>query len=319
MRILNKFTLGLGAVCVTSIAMGTTAFAANCPAGYPDANINFQVGYGAGGGTDAVARKIASDFEATTGWTIVVQNKPGASGGVMAKGLLARKADGLTIGVVSNTTVVINPHVNAGIGYTRNDFAYLGTGMVLNYGLVALKDKPYDNLEEFIAMAKEKGRATVAVGATTHTIAVNAIAEHFGVKLVSIPGKGSAAALKEALGGHVDATIQSAAHVSQIKAGKMVQLATLTPNRAPYAPEAKTLIESGMNVSFEGHIIFIVAKDTPKEILTCLSEHLAEVTNSDDYNKFLAGRSAVSGNLGPAGTAKWVADASEFYKAKLGK
>ncbi|MBL1405324.1 MAG: hypothetical protein COC17_01385 [Hyphomicrobiales bacterium] len=319
MKSLNKFTLSLAAVCVTGIATGTAAMAANCPAGFPGANVNFQVGYGAGGGTDTVARKVASDLEVATGWTIVVQNKPGASGGVMAKGLLGRKADGLTIGVASNTTVVINPHVNADIGYTHNDFAYLGTGMVLNYGLVALADKPYDNLEEFIAMAKEKGRATISVGAATHTIAVDAIAEHYGVKLVSVPGKGSAAALKEALGGHVDATIQSTVHVSQIKAGKMVQLATLTPNRAPYAPDAKTLLENGMDLSIEGHIIFLVAKDTPKEILTCLSEHLAEVTNSDEYTKFLAGRSAVSGNMGPQGTAKWVADASVFYGKKLAK
>lgn len=319
MKILNKITLGLAAVCVTGIAMGTTAMAANCPAGFPGTNINFQVGYGAGGGTDTVARKVASDLEVITGWTIVVQNKPGASGGVMAKGLLGRKADGLTIGVASNTTVAINPHVNADIGYTHDDFAYLGTGMVLNYGLVALADKPYGNLEEFIAMAKEKGRATISVGAATHTIAVDAIAEHYGVKLVSVPGKGSAAALKEALGGHVDATIQSTVHVSQIKAGKMVQLATLTPKRAPYAPDAKTLLESGMSVSFEGHIIFIVAKDTPKEILTCLSEHLAKVTSSDEYTKFLAGRSAVAGNMGPQGTAKWVADTSAFYGKKLAK
>lgn len=319
MKSLNKFTLSLAAVCVTGIATGTAAMAANCPAGFPGANVNFQVGYGAGGGTDTVARKVASDLEVATGWTIVVQNKPGASGGVMAKGLLGRKADGLTIGVASNTTVVINPHVNADIGYTHNDFAYLGTGMVLNYGLVALTEKPYDNLEEFIAMAKEKGRATISVGAATHTIAVDAIAEHYGVKLVSVPGKGSAAALKEALGGHVDATIQSTVHVSQIKAGKMVQLATLTPNRAPYAPDAKTLLENGMELSIEGHIIFLVAKDTPKEILTCLSEHIAEVTSSGEYTKFLAGRSAVAGNMGPQGTAKWVADASAFYGKKLAK
>ena len=315
MRNYGSFLLCLAAVSMT----GTAALAASCPDGYPGDNVNFYVGYGAGGGTDTVARKVASDIETATDWTIVVDNKPGASGGVMARGLLDGDADGLTIGVVSNTTVAINPHVNADIGYSHDDFGYLGTGMVLNYGLVTLADNPYDTLEEFVAMAKEKGRATVSVGASSHTIAVETIAEHFGIKLVAVPGKGSAAALQEALGGHVDATIQGAAHVSQIKAGKMVQLSTLTENRAAYAPDTMTALESGVDLSIEGHIIFIVNKDTPKEIQSCLAEALAAVTDSQDYVDFLAGRDATPGNMGPDGTAKWVADASAFYAEKLSK
>lgn len=315
MQINKTFVLCLAAAGMT----GTAALAASCPDGYPDGNVNFLVGYGAGGGTDTVARKVATDIETATGWTIVVDNKPGASGGVMAKGLIDGDADGLTIGVVSNTTVAINPHVNADIGYTHNDFGYLGTGMVLNYGLVTLADNPYDTLEEFVAMAKEKGRATIAVGASSHTIAVDTIADHYGIELVAVPGKGSAAALQEALGGHVDATIQGAAHVPQIEAGKMVQLSTLTANRAPYAPDTQTALESGVDLSIEGHIIFIVNKDTPTEIQSCLSEALADVTSSQEYVDFLAGRSAVPGNMGPDGTAEWVATASAFYADKLAK
>lgn len=309
------FLIGMAAAGLTA----TTAIANSCPAGYPAGNLNFYVGYGAGGGTDTVARKVASDIETATGWTVVVDNKPGASGGVMARGLLEGAADGMTIGVVSNTTVAINPHVNAAIGYSHDDFGYLGTGMVLNYGLVTLAENPYDTLEEFVAMAKEKGRATISVGASSHTVAVDSIAEHYGISLVAVPGKGSAAALQEALGGHVDATIQGAAHVPQIKAGKMVQLSTLTESRAPYAPDTKTALESGVDLSIEGHIIFIVNKDTPAEIQTCLAEAVEQVTSSQDYIDFLAGRSAVPGNMGPMGTAEWVAKASAFYEKKLAK
>lgn len=315
MKLKRTLLIGLASAGIA----GSTAFAASCPDGYPAGNVNFLVGYGAGGGTDTVARKVATDIETATGWTIVVDNKPGASGGVMAKGLIDADADGMTVGVVSNTTVAINPHVNADIGYTHDDFGYLGTGMVLNYGLVTLADNPYGTLEEFVEMAKEKGRATVSVGASSHTIAVDTIAEHYGIRLIAVPGKGSAAALQEALGGHVDATIQGAAHVPQIEAGKMVQLATLTQNRAPYAPDAMTALESGVDLSIEGHIIFIINKDTPAEIQTCLAEALESVTSSQDYIDFLAGRSAVPGNMGPEGTADWVATASAFYAQKLAK
>ncbi len=315
MNYLGTLMFGLAAAGLTA----TTAFAQSCPEGYPGDNINFLVGYGAGGGTDTVARRVASDIETATGWTIVVDNRPGASGGVMARGLLDAEADGLTIGVVSNTTVAINPHVNDAIGYTHGDFAYLGTGMVLNYGLVTLADNPYSTLEEFVDFAREKGRATVSVGASSHTIAVDTLSEHFDIDLVAVPGKGSAAALQEALGGHVDATIQGAAHVPQIAAGAMVQLATLTANRASYAPDTMTTMESGVDLSIEGHIIFIMNGETPADIQACLADAIAGVTSSDAYVEFLAGRAAVPGNMGPEGTAAWVADASAFYEAKLAK
>jgi tripartite-type tricarboxylate transporter receptor subunit TctC len=315
MHIKTSFIVGLTAVTLSA----TSTYANSCPEGYPGGNINFLVGYGAGGGTDTVARRVASDIETATGWTIVVDNRPGASGGVMARGLLDGDADGMTVGVVSNTTVAINPHVNADIGYTHDDFTYLGTGMVLNYGLVALTDAPYGTLEEFVDYARDKGRATISVGASSHTIAVDTLAEHFDIDLVAVPGKGSAAALQEALGGHVDATIQGAAHVPQIEAGKMVQLATLTANRAAYAPDTMTAVESGVDLSIEGHIIFIMNVDTPAELQTCLADALETVTSSDAYVEFLAGRSAVPGNMGPDGTAKWVADASAFYAERLAK
>lgn len=313
MNITKTIAIGLTAAGLTA----TGAVAQACPAGYPGDNINFLVGFGAGGGTDLVARRVASDIEAATGWTIVVDNRPGASGGVMARGLLDGDADGLTVGVVSNTTVAINPHVTADIGYTHEDFAYLGTGMVLNYGLVTLAENPYATLEEFVEYAREQGRATISVGASSHTIAVTTLAEHFDIDLVAVPGQGSAAALQEALGGHVDATIQGAAHIAQIEAGAMVQLATLTANRASYAPDTMTAIESGVDLSIEGHIIFIMNGATDPAVQACLAEALANVTSSEAYVDFLAGQSAVPGNMGPEGTAAWVADASAFYETRL--
>lgn len=309
----KRLVIGLA----TAGLAATSALADTCPAGYPGDNISFLVGFGAGGGTDTVARRVASDIESATGWTIVVDNRPGASGGVMARGLLDGEADGLTIGVVSNTTVAINPHVNADIGYTHEDFAYLGTGMVLNYGLVTLAENPYATLEEFVAYAREQGRATISVGASSHTIAVATLAEHYDINLIAVPGQGSAAALQEALGGHVDATIQGDAHVPQIEAGNMVQLATLTANRASYAPDTMTAIESGVDLSIEGHIIFIMNGATDPAIQSCLADAIEAVTSSDAYVAFLAGRSAVPGNMGPEGTADWVAEASAFYEARL--
>jgi tripartite-type tricarboxylate transporter receptor subunit TctC len=298
----------------TALMMGSVgAMAAECPAGFPDKPISFLVGYGPGGGTDTVARRIAASFEETQGWTVVVENKPGANGGVMSAGLQRSTPDGYTIGVTASTTMTVNPNRDKDTPYTHADFAYLGSGMLLNFGLAAVADSPYKNLEEFVEYARKNGRATISVAGFTFEILVKQIAQHYGVDLVPVPAKGSANALKDALGGHVDATMQGAVHVSQIRAGKMIQLATLTGQRAKYAPDAKTLLESGVGLSAEGHIIFALPKDVPADIQKCLSGALAEATDSAGYQEFMDKLEAASANMGPDGTATHLKDQSAFY------
>ncbi|TDP01208.1 tripartite tricarboxylate transporter substrate binding protein [Marinomonas balearica] len=300
-------------------ALATPALAATCPADFPDGPIALKVGFSAGGGTDSVARKAASLLQQQQGWTVYVENHPGASGGVMAKGLLKADSKGLSIGVGSTTTLAINPYKSKDINYTYQDFNYMGTGMMLNYGLTTKSGKPYSNLEEFVEYARDKGRATVSVGSLSYEIAVRNIAKHYGVRLIPIPTKGSSRALKDALGGHVDATVQGTAHVSQIRAGKMVQLATLTSERATYAPETKTLIENGLDLAIDGHIIFFTPKHTDSQIQTCLTEALAEVTESSEYTDMMNKLQAAASNLGAEGTTSYLQATSKFYQEALAK
>lgn len=311
-----KFTQASFALisCTTLIASVGFAQAASCPAGFPADPVKFFVGYGAGGGTDLAARKVAATIEEMAGWTVVVDNKPGASGAVMATSVKDGKADGYTVGVATNTTMAIVPNQRENIKYTYEDFGFLGTGMMLNYGLAALADKPYKTLEEFIEYARENGRATVSTGSASYQVAMESVAETFGVDIVSIPTKGSSAALKDALGGHVDATVQGTVHVAQIKAGKMVQLATLTDNRAAYAPDTKTLRESGVDLSIEGHIVFFVSGNVPADVQTCLHETFSEAVESATYTEFMNKQETTASNLGPVGTTEFLSQANDFYK-----
>ncbi len=307
------------AACTALIAAAGVASAASCPAGFPDKPVNFFVGYGAGGGTDLAARKVAATIEEISGWTVVVDNKPGASGAVMATGVKNGEADGYTVGVATNTTMAIVPNQRENIEYTFEDFGFVGTGMSLNYGLAALSDKPYKTLEDFVEYARENGRATVSTGSASYQLAMEAVAEKFGVNIISVPTKGSSAAMKDALGGHVDATVQGTIHVAQIKAGEMVQLATLTDSRAAYAPDSKTLKESGVDLSIQGHIIFFVNGDVPTDVQTCLSETFAEAVSSDTYTEFVEKQATTASNLGPDGTMSFLSDANEVYKAYFAK
>lgn len=318
MKISQKLTRTVAVVTALTVPLGG-AFAAECPAGFPDKPINFSIGYGAGGGTDAIARAVAAAIENQQGWVVVPDNKPGAGGGVMAAGLMQATADGYTIGTTSVGTVALNPYNSADTPFTYEDFDYLGSGMETYYGLVALVDKPYSSFEEFIEFAKENGKATVSVAGFAQQFLIDTINEKYGTNLVILRGKGSAEALQQALGDHVDATIQGAKHVQQIEAGKMKQLASLIDHRVGYAPDSKTLIESGMDATIISHTIFMLPKGVPANIQTCLAGALDEAVQSEGYAELMTRLENVPLNLGPEGTTKIVASTAALYKAALAK
>lgn len=316
MKIICKAN-GAGLVALVLSAAPTAVLAAECPADYPSKPVQFHVGYGAGGGTDAIARAIAADMEQRQGWTVVIDNRPGAGGGVMAATLMTLPADGYTIGVGATGTVALNPYHSADTPYTYETFSYLGTAMQINYGLVSLVDKPFSTLEEFIDYARESGSATIATGGKSQEILVDQLAKHYDVNLIAVPNKGAADALQSALGGHVDATTQGTQHVQQIKAGAMNQLASLVGNRVPYAPDSPTLIELGLDATIEGQTIFMVQKGVDQAILTCLEDALDEAVKSDVYSELMQRLENEPMNLRAERTTEIIAKSANFYKSYL--
>lgn len=309
--------VGLAAAMVS--ASSAAVLAATCPAGFPDGPVTMSVGYGAGGGTDTAARTLAAEMEKATGWTIIVDNRPGAGGGVMSAALMNAEPDGLTIGAAVTGSVALNPYTSDDTPYRWQDFDYLGSSQDIGYGLSALVDKPYDTLEEFVAWAKENGGATISITGLSQEIAVAQISDHFDVELIPVPGKGAADAMQKALGGHVDATTQGTLQVEQIKAGKMKLLAALTAAREPYAPDTKTLIESGLDAQIDGQVIFYVPKGVDPEIRACLAEVLDDAVASPAFADLMTKVESQPKNYGPEGITAIIEKAATFYAGYLGK
>jgi tripartite-type tricarboxylate transporter receptor subunit TctC len=282
----------VGAALTTALLSTTSALAAQCPAGFPSKPINLVVGFGAGGGTDTISRAIASAMEQQQGWTIVVENKPGAGGANAAAWLKTQPADGYIVGATGTDAIAINPAISD-VGYTWQDFDYLGSGMQTWLGLAALKDAPFDDLPGLIKHARDKGRATVAVA-------------------------GAAEALTSALGGHVDATTQGTLHVEQIEAGTMKLVTSIIDRRVPYAADVGTLAEQGSKAQpLISHTIFMTPKGLPADVATCLAGAIDEAVKADSYLKQMASFKNEALNLGPDGNAKLVHELSEFYSNML--
>ncbi|MDF2810646.1 MAG: Argininosuccinate lyase [Microvirga sp.] len=295
------------------------ADAATCPSGFPNKPIRFVVGFGAGGGTDVIARSLASAMEKQQKWTIVVENKPGANGGGMAVWLKSQPADGYIVGINGTDAISVNPAQND-VGYTWQDFDYLGSGMQTWLGLVALSDRPYSDLAGLIAYAKAKGRATVSVAGINQEVLIRQLAEEYKVNLVAVPGTGAAEAMTSALGGHVDATTQGTLHVAQIKSGKMKQLASVIDRRVPYAPSSGTLAEQGSKAQpLNSHTMLIAPRGVSDPIKTCLTEAIDEAVRTPEYKAQMDKFENEPLNLGEKGNRDLNARLADFYRKMLAK
>jgi tripartite-type tricarboxylate transporter receptor subunit TctC len=285
-----KNKAGLTGISITAALAGvlmsaTSALAATCPEGYPSKPITFYVGFAAGGGTDAIGRSIASSIEAAEGWTIVVENKPGAAAGVMNLSLKNMAADGYHIGVSSSESMVYNP-ANGDLGYTYDEFEFLGSAMDSWNSFVALSTAPFDDIAGFVEYAREKGIATVSLAGFNQQLVVEQIAKQYGVNLVAVPGAGASESMMTALGGHVDATMQATLHIPELKSGNMKQLASLTNRRLPYAPDSGTLEEQGSTaIPIVSATTFIAPKGLDPALKTCLQEVIDTAVKSPEFKQ----------------------------------
>ena len=300
------------------LMLSNAAAAATCPAGFPNRPVSFVVGFGAGGGTDVIGRTVAAAIEQQQKWNVVVENKPGANGGVMNVWLKTRPNNGYTIGVTGTDSLTVNP-ARESVGYTWEEFDYLGSGMQTWLGMVALVDRPFNDIAGLVAHAKQTGRATISVAGASQELLIKQLATQYGVNLVAVPGAGAGEAMQTALGGHVDATTQGTLHIAQIKAGKMKQLASLIGRRVPYAPDSKTLAEQGVTADpLESHTIFFVPKGVDPAIKACLKCAIDEAVKSEGFAELMKKWDNEALNLGEDGLNRMLADNAKLYRDALG-
>lgn len=317
---LGRYLLWSTVSCVALGAQG--ALAATCPEGFPNRPINFYVGFAAGGGTDSIARTLAQAMEEKEGWTIVVENRPGAAGAVMAQSLLNMDADGHSLGLGSSDTLVFNP-TGEDLGFHYSDFDYLGSAMDSWNSFAALSSAPFDDIPSLVEYTREAGRATVAVAGFNQTLVVQQLADQYDIDLVAVPVAGTSESMMLTLGGHVDATIQGIGHLAELESGNMKQLASLTTHRLPYQPDSPTMEEQGATaLPIQSVTVLMVPKGVPDDVRTCLEEALDEAVNSEVYQNLMVTFHNEALNRGPEGVVDLIASRDarirEFFNEPAG-
>ncbi|MGL4286325.1 MAG: Bug family tripartite tricarboxylate transporter substrate binding protein [Phreatobacter sp.] len=238
---------------------------------FPARAVTIVSPYQAGGTSDIIARMIAQKLGETWRQPVIVENRPGANGGVGATAVARAPADGHTLLATASSALTLNPLLYRSLGYdvTRDFAPVTRTGSVPNV-VVVNPAVPATKLAELIALAKAKPDG-ITYGSQGNGSNGHLNGELFkqmtGISMVHVPYRGSAPAVSDLIGGQIQLLFDNLPSViEQIRAGKLRALAVTTAGRSPFLPEVPGMAEAGL-AGFDTSAWFAVMqpKETPAE------------------------------------------------------
>lgn len=281
---MKTFTSRILAGLLCALALPSAALAQTA---YPARPIELVVPYPAGGGTDVLARAFALASVKHLPQSLIVTNKPGASGAIGWADVINNKPEGYKVAVLA-TDLMTQPNMGL-TKITYEDFVPIAR---LNYDPAAITvraDAPWNTVEEFLAAAKQ-GDFRVGNGGNGSTwhLAAAAVEDKTGVKFNHIPFAGAAPAALSLLGGHIEAITVSAAEVyAYTSTGKLKTLAVMSEQRIKGFEKVPTLKERNIDVSIGTWRGLAVARGTPPDVVNVLRAATAKIVNEQSLRDAL--------------------------------
>ena len=280
-----KKTLAITAVLATAWLAGPLAAQTT---DFPNKPVRIVVPFPPGGATDITARVVAEKLSTKWGQPVVIDNKAGAGGNV-GSDLVAKSApDGynIVLGVTGSHSINISLYKKMPY-HPLNDFEPLTQATIYPNAIVVNPQVPANTLPELIALLKkEPGKFSYGSdgnGTASH-LGMEILKARSNVQLTHIPYKGSTPMITDLLGGTLMVGVTGLPAVQQhLKAGKLKMIAITTPQRAPGAPDYKTVAEQGFaNFNAAPWAGFFAPKGTPKPVVDKLALDLADALKQAD-------------------------------------
>jgi tripartite-type tricarboxylate transporter receptor subunit TctC len=247
---------------------------------YPSKVIRFIVGFAAGGGNDIFARLIAAKLSERTGWTVIIENKPGAGGRLAADYAAKESPDGYTVLVGASGAMAIGPIIFK-TGYdTLKSFEPVT--MIADFPLILVvhPDHPARTVKELVAWTKANpDKANYSTSSPAFTLPTELFKLRTGAKGIGIPYKSSGEMLLGVVSGNAAmAIIDPPPTTAQVQAGKLRALAVTGAKRTRELPDVPTMSEAGVADVVVGLWSgFFVPTGTPKPVIDKLSHELRAV------------------------------------------
>lgn len=282
---------------VLALAAGMLAGAALAQTALPAKSMRLVVPFPPGNAADIQARALADQLRKLHGLTVVVDNRPGASGAIALEHVARAAPDGTTLLVSSLSPLVITPASNPGLPYdSQRDFAPIS---LLGYNDVLLVAGPKftgASVADWVRAAKAApgtlSYASIGNG-TLANLVMELIATRAGMKLLHVPYKGSGPAYTDLVGGNVDLMLDGMPQaLAQVKGGRLRPLAVLAKRRSPLANTVPTLAEAKIDglvdIEVLGWTGFLAPAGTPRALVERLNEETQKILAGDEMRDLFA-------------------------------
>lgn len=243
MSILAAVISGLSMMCCPG------ALAQDSAASYPSQPVRIIIPFAAGGATDVTARIVGQKLAEEWGATVVIENRPGATGAIAAEYVAKAAPDGHTLLMGTGSVNSVFPAVKRNLPFdTLRDFVTISNFFVTPNILVVHPSVPAQNVAEFIALLKahpkEYNFASSGAGSSIH-LSGELFKQMAHVEMVHVPYKGSAPAVADLLAGHVKVMFDNlASSWPYVKQGQLRALGVTGAERDPLAPGVPAIAET---------------------------------------------------------------------------
>ena len=284
-----------GAWMAVSLCLAATGVMAAQPdpaPGFPSKPIRWIVGFTPGASTDLIARMIGQRLTELWGKQIIVDNRPGAGGGIGGE-IVARAApDGYTVLLSTSGPNIGNTLLAKKPPYRVQDFEHVAIAADNPMVLVVHPSFPAKTPREFVEYVKANpGKvnwASAGVNSTPH-ISMEILAAATGIKLTHVPYKGGAPAMVDVVSGQVAGILTSVATAeAPIRAGRVRVIGVAGPKRQPAIPDVPTFAEAGIKNAESPNFYGMAAPaNTPPAIVRKLNAAVNDALAQPEVRKRL--------------------------------
>lgn len=315
MKIQRRFTIA--ALLLASVG----AVQAQAQA-WPTKPLKIIVPYTPGGSSDIIARAISQPLSEALKQTVIVENRPGASGN-MGADAVAKANDGHTVLLCDVTALAISPSVYTKLGFDPSkDLRGVAMLAYSPHMLVVHPSVPANNLKELVALSKtaKLDFAVTAMGSAPHLAGV-AVAAATGAKWEYIPYKGGSQAITDTIAGQTQVLMNGMlATLPFVQSGKLKVLGVSKATRVPLLPNVPTIAEQGApgfeSGTWQG---ILTPASMPKAAVDKLSAELIRIIRSPELRARLSSQGAEVFTMGPAEFAPFFEKERKNWAAVVAK
>jgi tripartite-type tricarboxylate transporter receptor subunit TctC len=306
------------AILLATLAVAGAAHAQQ----WPTQPVKMIVNVAPGGVADRTARLLGTRLAEALGQPVVVENRPGGDGYIGFQALTQVPADGYTLLFTPGSNVMIAPHVGK-----RPDLDPLKTlvpiapTVTITMYLEVHPSVPAKNVADFVSYTRANpGRVSygsAGTGTALH-IAAEVFKRETGADITHVPYKGAGPAMKDLLGGHLQAVFDPGIALEHVRAGRLRMLAHTAEQRSPGFPDVPTLAESGVRgVDGGPYFGFYGPAGVPAGVVQRMNREVAQMLKDPGLRKQLESTGLqIAPPMTPEAFAAYVRAESQRY-AKL--